>query len=67
MTDKIRIRVAALVTALFLAGLSIAGVALHSGPHATTSQSPTAVSVSGQPPAPTPAVLHEDEEEGDHD
>lgn len=66
MTDKIRIRVAALVTALFLAGLSIAGVALHTGPHAAASlSSPAAVSVSGQPPAPTPAVLHE--EDGDHE
>jgi hypothetical protein len=37
MTDKIRIKVAAAVTALFIAATSVAGVALHS-------------SHSGQPP-----------------
>jgi hypothetical protein len=66
MTDKLRIRVAAIVTALFLAGLSIAGVALHTGPHVTAdSTPPAAVSSSGQPSAATPVVLRG--EEGDHE
>ena len=43
MTDKTRIRIAGLVTALFLAGISTAGLASHQ--HAPATLAPTAAVV----------------------
>jgi hypothetical protein len=53
MTDKARIKVAAAVTALFLAAISAAGVAMHSAPP----QAATTPSVATQAQASTANVL----------
>jgi hypothetical protein len=49
MTDKTRIKIAAAVTALFLAGISAAGLA------ARDDQPQAAATTTAQPTAPTPA------------
>ena len=53
MTDKARIKIATIVTALFLAGISTAGVALHK--HAPTTSGATAPAAALQQPAAVPA------------
>jgi hypothetical protein len=53
MTDKARIKVAAAVTALFLAAISAAGVAMHGAPP----QAATTPSVATQAQASTANVL----------
>ena len=53
MSDKTRIKVAAIVTALFMAGLSTVGVALHK--HAPATAGTTAPAATVQQPAPTVA------------
>ena len=60
MSEKARIKIAAAVTALFLAGISVAGLAAHDDrPHPATSA--TAPSIAA--PAPTAAAV--DQSRGD--
>ena len=68
MTDKARIRIAALVTALFLAAVSIAGVATRSREPSAATASPPAAAV--QQSTPTSAVTQAasyEHEEREHD
>jgi hypothetical protein len=64
MTDKTRIKIAAAVTALFLSGISAAGLAARDDqPQATATAQPTA-------PPPAPAALDRSapaEERGNHE
>ncbi|HET8756176.1 MAG TPA: hypothetical protein VFM58_09205 [Solirubrobacteraceae bacterium] len=56
MTDQARIKIAAAVTALFLAGISAAGLAAHGGqPQPATTA--TAPSAAAQARTPAPAVI----------
>ncbi len=74
MTDKTRIRVAALVTALFLAVISTAGLATHAAPQpsAATNAAPAAAAPAPQTSA-APVVRASDDDEyteedgGEHD
>jgi hypothetical protein len=63
MTDKARIKIAALVTALFLAGISTAGVALHKHAPVTAGAATPATSV--QQAATGPQLSGDDEHEDD--
>lgn len=63
MTDKTRIRIAAIVTALFLAGLSAVGLALRSDrPAAVAPPTPAAPAVT-HPVAPTTHLTGPDDYE----
>lgn len=63
MTDRIRIRIAALVTALFIAGISIAGVASH---RPAVKPSPAVATATSQPRATAlPVVAYG--QENDHE
>jgi hypothetical protein len=70
MSDKARIRIAATVTALFLAGISAAGLATHGGqpqPAPTTTTPSTATQARTAPPD-VPATgddRYEGSEDGD--
>lgn len=68
MSDKARIRIAAAVTALFLAALSTAGLAMRSDgpPHATVA-APAATAASAAQAVAGPAVEREEGEEGEDD
>ena len=63
MTDKARIKIATFVTALFLAGISTAGVALHK--HAPATAGATAPAAALQRAAvPAPQLSGGEEHEG---
>ncbi|HSD78018.1 MAG TPA: hypothetical protein VLA98_11450 [Solirubrobacteraceae bacterium] len=70
MTDKARIRIAGIVTVLFLAGVSTAGLATHSrkAPRAVGSAPAAVVQPAVVPAAPTPGFeadrSQEDESDG---
>lgn len=67
MTDKIRIRIAASVTALFIAAVSTAGIATH---RPVTRPSSAITTVTAQPPRANavPVIAHGQEpQENDHE
>ena len=65
MTDKARIKIAAIVTALFLAGISTAGLALHKHEPATAgATAPAAAAVQQPTAAPAPQVSGRGEQDG---
>ena len=65
MTDKARIKIAAIVTALFLAGISTAGLALHKHEPATAgATTPAAAAVQQPTAAPATQVSARGEQEG---
>jgi hypothetical protein len=66
MTDKARIKIAATVTALFLAAVSVAGIATHT---ATPKAASTAAVAAAVQPAAAPAVAQpaQAHEEGEQD
>lgn len=68
MTDKTRIRIAAGATALFLAGISAAGLAVHaSGPSTpSTPATPAAPALASQPPQAAPSFRATGVEADDH-
>ena len=61
MTDKARIKIATIVTALFLAGISTAGLTLHKHAPAPATTPATAVQ---QPAVPAPQLSGDEEHEG---
>ena len=66
MTDKARIKIAALVTALFLATISTLGLALHKHEPATAGATTAAPAAVQQPTAaPGTQVSARGEQEGD--
>ncbi len=66
MTDKARIKIAAMVTALFLAGVSTFGLALHKHEPATAgTTTPAAATVQQPTAAPGSQVAGRGEPEGD--
>ena len=65
MTDKARIKIAAIVTALFLAGISTAGVALHKHPPVTAGATTPATAVQQPATVPGPQLSGDEEHEGD--
>jgi hypothetical protein len=64
MTDKARIKIAAIVTALFLAGISNAGLALHKHEPATVGATTPAPSVQHPAGVPGPQLSDDAEHEG---
>ena len=52
MSDKLRIRIAATVTAVFLAGISAAGLATHTGAREQLAGPAPAAAVRRLPPRP---------------
>jgi hypothetical protein len=68
MTDKARIKIAAVVTALFLAAVSLAGIATRTdAPKAVSATSvPAAVQRATTAAPASPAGEYEDGEEGEH-
>ena len=62
MTDKARIKIAAIVTALFLAGISTAGVALHKHPPVTAGATTPATAVQQPAAVPGPQLSGDDDE-----
>ncbi|HJV95574.1 MAG TPA: hypothetical protein VJ608_06030 [Albitalea sp.] len=62
MTDKTRIKIAAIVTALFLAGISTAGLALHNAEPTTAATPAPAAAVIPQPAAAPIARTSGDDE-----
>ena len=65
MTDKARIKIAAIVTALFLAGISTAGMALRQHAPATAGATlPAAVAVQQPAAAPPTQVSARGEQDG---
>jgi hypothetical protein len=67
MNDRIRTRIAAGVTALFLAGVSIAGVATHRPASQPSGIAPAAVVTQQRPAAPSLVVASDDHEESEDD
>ncbi len=68
MTDKVRIRVAAGLTALFLAALSAAGLAVrHDSAAGPSAAQPARSATSAQPAVAQRSDGDEDEEGGEHD
>ena len=66
MTDKARIKIAAIVTALFLAGVSTSGLALHKHAPATAGVTTPATAVQQSAAIPGPQLSGgEDHEESD--
>jgi hypothetical protein len=64
MTDKARIKIATIVTALFLAGISTAGAVLHK--HAPVRAGAATPAVAAQQPSvPAPQLSGEEHEESD--
>lgn len=64
MTDKARIKIAAFVTALFLAGASTVGIATHQ--HSGGALSPAPAAVVQQPAAaPAPPLFRASDEHND--
>lgn len=61
MSDKLRIRIAATVTAVFLAGISAAGLATHTGAREKLAGPAPAVAI--QPPAPQAVTQYTGERE----
>jgi hypothetical protein len=67
MTDKARLKIAAVVTALFLAAVSLAGIATRTDAPKAASAAPAAAAVQQPTVAPaSPAGEYEDGEEGEH-
>jgi hypothetical protein len=68
MTDKARIKIAAAVTALFLAAVSLAGIATRVDVPKPASAAPAPVLVQQPTTAPpaSPAAEYGDREEGEH-
>ena len=64
MTEKARIKVAAIVTALFLAGISTAGLALRRHEPATAGATPAAAAVQQPTVAQTAQVTARGEQDG---
>lgn len=64
MTDKARIKIATIVTALFLAGISTAGLALHKHEPATAGVTTPATAVQQPAAVPAPQVSGGEEHEG---
>ena len=67
MTDKARIKIAAGVTALFLAGISIAGVATHHPATQPSGVAPASVVTKQRPSTPALVVASDDHRESEHD
>ncbi len=67
MTDKARIRIAAIVTALFLAALSAGGLALRSDRSAAVVPPAPAASAVTHPVAPTAHPMGQDDYEAHRD
>ena len=65
MTDKARIRIAAIATALFLAGISTAGVALHQHAPVTAGAVTSAPAVQQPAAVPGSQLAGDEEYEGD--
>jgi hypothetical protein len=68
MTDKARIKIAAVVTALFLGAISLAGIATRADAPKAVSAAPV-TAVSPRPAATVPtgtAGEYEDDERGEH-
>jgi hypothetical protein len=64
MTDKARIKIATIVTALFLAGISTAGLALHKHEPATAGTTTPATAVQQPAAVPAPQLSGGGEHEG---
>ena len=64
MTDKARIKIATIVTALFLAGISTAGLTLHKHAPATAGAATPATAVQQPAAVPAPLVPRGGEHEG---
>ena len=64
MTDKARIKIATIVTALFLAGISTAGLALHKHEPATAGATTPATAVQQPATVPAPQASGGEEHEG---
>jgi hypothetical protein len=64
MADRDRIRIAALVTALFIGGLSLAGIGLR---HQTVAQSSGAAQARSAPTKVAPVAFEDDESSDDAD
>jgi len=68
MTDRVRIRIAALVIAIFIGGLSIAGLAArHQGPAAAQPAQVQAQTQARSQAAPATTTFRDDEAELDED
>lgn len=65
MTDNARIKIAAVVTALFLAAVSLAGIATRADAPKAASAAPVAAAAQ-QPTTTTPVGEYEDEARGEH-
>lgn len=59
MSDRIRLTIAAALTSLLLAAVSLAGVALHAGPSAPRAHQPVTVATPAAQTAPTPSWYEE--------
>ena len=67
MNDRIRTRIAAGVTVLFLAGVSIAGVATHHPATQASGIAPAGVVTKQRPSTPAVVVTSDDHREFEHD
>ena len=59
MTDRARLTIAAVVTALFLAAISAAGLFAHGHPQAPTATVPATAQPTSVQPAPAPTQYEE--------